>query len=206
VALKGAALRLPRLKEVRELHGWSQKKLAEESGVSRDSISNYETGHRDAWPATAKKLADALDVEIADLLEPAQELSASGKGEAPATGQTYEESIEQTERRLYGYPVIARGWNRFAERWSQRLEAGDFDEDVLEELIAGLEDFAPGMEANRAAERKELGSRYAAESVLRPAIENLTLLVREALAKADAANEEQERKLVRLEDRFQRAV
>jgi len=72
-ALKGAALRLPRLKEVRELHGWSQKKLAEESGVSRDSISNYETGHRDAWPATAKKLADALGVEIADLREPSRD-------------------------------------------------------------------------------------------------------------------------------------
>lgn len=63
-------MKLPRLKEVRELHGWSQAKLAEESGVSRDSISNYETGQREAWPATAKKLADALDVEIGDLARP----------------------------------------------------------------------------------------------------------------------------------------
>jgi transcriptional regulator with XRE-family HTH domain len=61
-------LKLPQLKEVRELHGWSQKKLAEESSVSRDSISNYETGHREAWPSTAKKLADALGVTIADLM------------------------------------------------------------------------------------------------------------------------------------------
>lgn len=75
-------MRLPRLKEVRELHGWSQAKLAEESGVSRDSISNYETGQREAWPATAKKLADALGVEIAELREPAGELAASGKAEA----------------------------------------------------------------------------------------------------------------------------
>jgi transcriptional regulator with XRE-family HTH domain len=82
-ALKGAALKLPRLKEVRELHGWSQKKLAEESGVSRDSISNYETGQREAWPATARKLADAVGVEIADLREPARELTASEKAEAP---------------------------------------------------------------------------------------------------------------------------
>jgi transcriptional regulator with XRE-family HTH domain len=62
-------LKLPRLKEVRELRGWSQAKLAEESEVSRDSISNYETGHREAYPATAKKLADALGVTIADLME-----------------------------------------------------------------------------------------------------------------------------------------
>jgi len=76
-------LKLPRLKEVRELHGWSQAKLAEESDVSRDSISNYETGQREAWPATAKKLADALHVEIADLREPVRELATSGKAVAP---------------------------------------------------------------------------------------------------------------------------
>lgn len=79
-------MKLPQLKEVRELHGWSQTKLAEESGVSRDSISNYETGHREAYPATAKRLADALDVAIADLVEPARELATSGKAEALATG------------------------------------------------------------------------------------------------------------------------
>jgi transcriptional regulator with XRE-family HTH domain len=77
-------LELPRLKEARELRGWSQAKLAEESGVSRDSISNYETGHREAWPATAKKLADALGVEIADLRESVRELATSGKVEAPS--------------------------------------------------------------------------------------------------------------------------
>jgi transcriptional regulator with XRE-family HTH domain len=62
-------LKLPRLREVRELHGWSQSRLAEEAGVSRDSISNYETGHREAYPSTAKKLADALGVTIADFME-----------------------------------------------------------------------------------------------------------------------------------------
>jgi transcriptional regulator with XRE-family HTH domain len=64
-------LKLPRLREVREVHGWSQAKLAEEASVSRDSISNYETGHREAYPSTAKKLADALGVTIADLMEEA---------------------------------------------------------------------------------------------------------------------------------------
>jgi transcriptional regulator with XRE-family HTH domain len=99
-------LKLPRLKEVRELHGWSQAKLAEESDVSRDSISNYETGQREAWPATAKKLADALHVEIADLREPARELAASGKDEAPKeAGQTQSstqtvEGFEQTLARV----------------------------------------------------------------------------------------------------------
>ena len=74
-------MKLPRLKEVRELHGWSQAKLAEESDVSRDSISNYETGHREAWPSTAKKLADTLGVEIAELVARAEE--PFPLGEAP---------------------------------------------------------------------------------------------------------------------------
>src|SRR5215210_2033502 len=81
---KETALKLPRLKEVRELHGWSQAKLAEESDVSRDSISNYETGQREAWPATAKKLADALHVEIADLAARVEELVPLD--EAPEAG------------------------------------------------------------------------------------------------------------------------
>jgi transcriptional regulator with XRE-family HTH domain len=78
-------LKLSRLKEVRELHGWSQKRLAEESGVSRDSISNYETSQREAWPATAKRLADALGVEIADLRAPTRE-PALPKAKAPEAG------------------------------------------------------------------------------------------------------------------------
>ncbi len=62
-------MKLPRLREVRERHGWSQRRLSEEAGVSRDSISNYETGQRDAWPSTAGRLAEALGVEISDLME-----------------------------------------------------------------------------------------------------------------------------------------
>lgn len=91
-------MKLPRLKEVRELHGWSQTKLAEESGVSRDSISNYETGHREAYPATAKKLADALEVEIADLIEPAREVVLP-KAEAPR-GAGREDIPENLDRLL----------------------------------------------------------------------------------------------------------
>ncbi len=62
-------VKLPRLRKVREQRGWSQGVLAEKADVSRDSISNYETGQRDAYPATARKLADALGVSVAGLEE-----------------------------------------------------------------------------------------------------------------------------------------
>jgi putative transcriptional regulator len=104
-------LKLPRLKEVRELHGWSQAKLAEEAGVSRDSISNYETGHREAWPATSKKLADALDVEIEDLTRP--------KVSAPSTSGQPEKEISVEER----HARYLRAWRGFVWKLVHRWEA-----------------------------------------------------------------------------------
>jgi transcriptional regulator with XRE-family HTH domain len=109
-------LKLPRLKEVRELHGWSQAKLAEESDVSRDSISNYETGHREAYPATAKKLADALHVEIADLREPARELAISGKAEAPReAGHSVAQRLEELQTYEAHISKIAEKYRTEAE-------------------------------------------------------------------------------------------
>jgi transcriptional regulator with XRE-family HTH domain len=210
-------LKLPRLKEVRELHGWSQAKLAEESDVSRDSISNYETGQREAWPATAKKLADALHVEIADLREPARELATSGKAEAlgeagpSRSDAVYEETVGEYNRRHYGPSIIAQGWDRLTERWTQRLERGDFDQRKLELLVETLEDLAMGMEANAAAERKELVASYGAEaardmSLLRPSINRLGLLVGEILKETEKAEVpvEPHSNVVHLADRAQK--
>ena len=124
-------MKLPRLKEVRELHGWSQAKLAEESDVSRDSISNYETGQREAWPATAKKLADALHVEIADLREPARELATSGKAEAPKeAGQL---SAAEEAAMIEG---LASAVDAVADRTQKRNEQTDkTDGDALAALF-----------------------------------------------------------------------
>ncbi len=117
-------MKLPRLKEVRELHGWSQKKLAEESGVSRDSISNYETGHRQAWPATARRLADALGVEIADLLqEPARP-----KEVAPSSP---DEWARERNARLHGMS---------GEEWDAHVHRLEAVGEVEEEFRAFLEE------------------------------------------------------------------
>jgi transcriptional regulator with XRE-family HTH domain len=146
-ALKGAALKLPRLKEVRELHGWSQKKLADESGVSRDSISNYETSQREAWPATAKKLADALRVEITDLREPARELATSGKAEAPEAGPSLLDRAQDAARqdqekdsralsRLFaseGVPQTTTGYEE--DKLRAELRALSFPDEYFENFI-----------------------------------------------------------------------
>jgi transcriptional regulator with XRE-family HTH domain len=60
------------VKEIRRRKGWSQKDLAEESGVGQDTISGIESGRHEPRPSTLRKLADALDVEVADFFrEPA---------------------------------------------------------------------------------------------------------------------------------------
>ena len=59
-------MKVPRLKEWRERRGLSQEALAELAGVSRDGISSYENGRREAHPGTAKKLADAVAYLLSD--------------------------------------------------------------------------------------------------------------------------------------------
>jgi transcriptional regulator with XRE-family HTH domain len=61
-------VKAPRLREWREAMGETQVTLAEKSGVAEHTISRIEHG-ASLRPTTARKLADALDVAVADLLE-----------------------------------------------------------------------------------------------------------------------------------------
>ena len=56
-----------RLKEVREELGFSQKELSDKSGVALSTISSIELGKHKARPATLRKLADAMDVDIREI-------------------------------------------------------------------------------------------------------------------------------------------
>ena len=57
-----------RFKELRTALRMSIRKLAEEAGVSTETIYSLEHGRRDfIWPKTARKLADALGVRPEDL-------------------------------------------------------------------------------------------------------------------------------------------
>jgi transcriptional regulator with XRE-family HTH domain len=60
---------LERLRRIREQAGYSQQDLADNSGVSQHTISEIELGRRKPQGRTLRKLAKALDVSVADLLE-----------------------------------------------------------------------------------------------------------------------------------------
>ncbi len=58
---------LQSLKRVREERQMTLQQLSAKSGVSADSISNFEELRRMASPRTARRLAEALGVRAEDL-------------------------------------------------------------------------------------------------------------------------------------------
>jgi transcriptional regulator with XRE-family HTH domain len=61
-------MQLPRLKEWRESRGLLQRELASEAALSEFTITRIENGDS-IRPSTARKVADALGVSVADLQE-----------------------------------------------------------------------------------------------------------------------------------------
>ena len=78
-------MKTPRLREWREARGETQLTLAERAGLTEHTISRIEHGY-ELRPGTARKLADALGVEIADLMENPPILAGTGKDKAPTSG------------------------------------------------------------------------------------------------------------------------
>jgi transcriptional regulator with XRE-family HTH domain len=70
-----------RLRLLRRDRGHTQEELAEISGVSKDLIAKLEQGRREtARITTLSKLADALDVEISELVDKRERLGADRDG------------------------------------------------------------------------------------------------------------------------------
>ncbi len=89
-------MQIPRLREQRELRGWTQKDLARESGVSARSIAGYEAGSG-ARPPTVRKLSEALGVEISDLVGERE----APKAPAPPSQQLTLNGLLAEERRNF---------------------------------------------------------------------------------------------------------
>ena len=59
---------LEEIRKVRKKRGLSQEQLAKNSGLSRYSIINFETGRRDPRVKDLRKIAKALNVSVAELI------------------------------------------------------------------------------------------------------------------------------------------
>jgi len=103
------------LREFRRQKGWSQKDLADESGVGQDTISGIEKGRHEPRPSTLRKLADALEVEVADFFrEPAVPLGEAPREAGPprVSRERLEEHFEEVRRDEVDYLnwMIADFW------------------------------------------------------------------------------------------------
>lgn len=58
-----------RLATIRKSHGWSQERLALESGVARSYLSGVERGKRNVALLNICKLAQTLGIRTADLMD-----------------------------------------------------------------------------------------------------------------------------------------
>jgi transcriptional regulator with XRE-family HTH domain len=156
-------LKLARTKEWRESHGLTQRELAAAAGVGEVTVARVETG-ASVSPPTARKLAEALAVSVADLLErppvPLAEASETGLTE----GEAEEERrvIPQSAANLKRYIKDMKGLKELREVEMEELRKGVGLEDALLNQMdladiglrdslkeLGVLDFAEAVRANR---------------------------------------------------------
>jgi transcriptional regulator with XRE-family HTH domain len=59
---------LPGLRQARQRLGLTQRQLGTLAGVGKGTVLELEVGRRGAYPRTVRRLAKALETEVADLV------------------------------------------------------------------------------------------------------------------------------------------
>jgi transcriptional regulator with XRE-family HTH domain len=108
-----------RLRYIREQAGYSQPDLAEISGVAQGTISDIELGKRKARGRTLRKLARALNVEVAELYGD----SPHPLEEAPAASQpSLDDALEVDRRFQVSQLRQLEMWKGYLEGYARRWE------------------------------------------------------------------------------------
>jgi transcriptional regulator with XRE-family HTH domain len=145
----------------------SQARLAARAELDPSTVNQIERGAREASPATLRKLADALDVSLADLLE------ESPKGSAPPSPEPSLNDALEEERRSTAFIRVLRAYF-----WDLRLrwkEQGDRPSpgqirDALD-LLQRLTDHGAFEGSLTPGEHSELQLLFNAADKLRPIAE-----------------------------------
>ena len=145
---------MDRLTRLRERKGYSQRALAKESGVSPATIYELENGRRRPNPSTLRKLAGALNVEVAELLE-----ADYPKAAAPSPQPSFNAFLEEG-RRAAVYAPWAEFVNRLAERWERKVAEGALDHGSVTEFIDLLDDLMPILGRLSLEEKQEQPAEY----------------------------------------------
>ena len=124
-------MQIPNLRELRELHGLTQKELADVSGVSLRSVAGYEGGAH-VRPNTARKLAQALNVEVADLVGG----DSYPKAQAPSSQEKlFDNGVLDEARRIQHLYV----WKSYLSRrveWCEKVLQKSPEESFLNPFLS----------------------------------------------------------------------
>jgi transcriptional regulator with XRE-family HTH domain len=156
-------LELARTKEWRESHGLTQRELASKASVGEATVARIETGASVA-PPTARKIAAALGVAVADLLERPPVPLAKAPEEAGPTEDEAEERrvIPQSAANLKRYIRDMKELKKLREAEMEELGKGvGLSDALLNQMdladiglrdslkVLGVLDFAEAVRAGR---------------------------------------------------------
>ena len=135
------------------MRGMNQVDLAEASGVAQNTISEIELGKREARPGTLKKLAEALGVEIVDLLGGD---SDSPKAEAPPSQQLTLNGLLAEEWRYRPTTQDAQVLDRYLSRLQRELDEDRMRRPDVERELDVIRAFGPAVCASMSDETADL--------------------------------------------------
>jgi transcriptional regulator with XRE-family HTH domain len=115
------------LRRIRNERGWSQQRLADESGVNKATINQVEQGKRSPSISTLERLATAMGVEIADFFPKAQ--APLPLEDARRSGAKEAEDLLASIGPLYDrYEALGRllssRWEHDLHSWDEKIPAG----------------------------------------------------------------------------------
>ncbi len=171
---------MEQLKKLRTEKGLSQARLAARAGLDPSTVNQIERGARAASPATLYKLARALEVGLAELLE-----DEVPKGEAPPSSEpTFNDALDEERRRTEleeikeSYRPSREGLERYCARW-ERISGDDLDQRAVEEFLQSANEWIPLLADALTSEYLELArtldawgtDELRAASTLQPAVD-----------------------------------
>jgi transcriptional regulator with XRE-family HTH domain len=124
---------LEELRRLRKEKGWSQTRLAQESGVDRATINQAEGGRRSPTIATLEELATALGVEVADFFPKAQASLPLEEG-----GASPQPRVVQGEAHLSGtgrLAAVGKIMEAADDYKAGKISRGKLEEQVIGELV-----------------------------------------------------------------------
>jgi DNA-binding XRE family transcriptional regulator len=138
-----------RLKEERQLKGWSQRDLARETGVNPDTISGIETEQHEPRPSTLRKLAEGLGLEVRDFFREPALPKADAPIEAGLAGA-------DPSSRLIHATVL----EEIAGLWAEQLARGLYDRRTLGLMSMAGFFLAANHEATVGEDRQDLPPHF----------------------------------------------